>query len=114
MKTLFALLVCVVGAPAAWAAATESTPGTTDEARSFAELHKMAPMKVMHQIDKDNKGYVTKEEFEAFAGKLFDKMDKNHDGKVDQQEWMGAVQEAKEQKAAKKAAKAATPPDTQQ
>jgi hypothetical protein len=115
MKTFVALLLCVAATPAAWAAA--KSPGTTDEARSWAQVGKMPPMKVMHMIDTDNKGYVTKEEFQAFTEKLYEQMDKNHDGKVDKDEWMGAVKSAKA-KAAEDAGTgstgSSTPPDTQQ
>src|SRR6267142_5383621 len=80
-----ALLVAIAATPAARAA----TPTTTDEARSWAQLAKMKPMEVMHMIDTENKGYVTREEFMKFQEQLFDKMDADHDGKVVAPEWMG-------------------------
>src|SRR5467141_246636 len=80
-----ALLVAIAAAPVARAA----TPTTTDEARSWAQLAKMKPMEVMHMIDTENKGYVTREEFMKFQEQLFDKMDADHDGKVVAPEWMG-------------------------
>lgn len=80
-----ALLAAIAAAPAAPAAA----PNTTDEARSWAQLAKMKPMDVMHMIDTDKKGYVTREEFLKFQEQLFDKMDQDHDGKVMASEWMG-------------------------
>jgi Ca2+-binding EF-hand superfamily protein len=80
-----ALLVGTTIGPIARAAG----PTSTDEARSWAQLHKMKPMEVMHMIDTDKKGYVTREEFMKFQEQLFDRMDKDHDGKVTGQEWMG-------------------------
>jgi len=80
-----ALLAAVAGVPAARAA----TPSSTDEARSWAYLTRMKPMEVMHMIDTDKKGYVTREEFMKFQEQFFDKMDKDHDGKVEASEWMG-------------------------
>jgi Ca2+-binding EF-hand superfamily protein len=79
-----ALLFAVV-APVAHAAA----PTSSDEARSYNQLARMKPMEVMHMIDTDKKGYVTREEFMKFQEQFFDRMDQNHDGKVDAKEWMG-------------------------
>ncbi len=79
-----ALLFAFV-APVARAAA----PTTSDEARSYDQLARMKAMEVMHMIDKDKKGYVTREEFLSFQEQFFDRMDQNHDGKVDPKEWMG-------------------------
>jgi hypothetical protein len=62
---------------------------STDQARAWAALHQMKPMEVMHMIDSGKKGYLTREEFMKFQSELFDRMDRNHDGKVDAQEWMG-------------------------
>ncbi len=79
-----ALLFAVV-APVARAA----VPTSSDEARSYDQLARMKPMEVMHMIDTDKKGYVTREEFMKFQEQFFDRMDQNHDGKVDVKEWMG-------------------------
>jgi len=79
-----ALLFAVV-APVARAA----VPTSSDEARSYDQLARMKPMEVMHMIDTDKKGYVTREEFMKFQEQFFDRMDQNHDGKVDPKEWMG-------------------------
>jgi hypothetical protein len=56
---------------------------------SYDELHRMKAMQVMHEMDMDKKGYVTREEFMKFMEQLYDRMDKNHDGKIDANEWMG-------------------------
>jgi len=79
------LLASIAIAPVARAA----TPSTTDEARSWAQIQKMKPMDVMHMIDTDKKGYVTKEEFMKFQEQFFDRMDKDHTGKVTAEQWMG-------------------------
>jgi hypothetical protein len=72
-----------------WAPARADTPKSSDEARSWAQLRQMKPMDVMHMCDTDKKGYVTREEFAKFQEQLFASMDANHDGKVDEAEWMG-------------------------
>ena len=79
-----ALLFAVV-APVARAA----VPTSSDEARSYNQLARMKPMEVMHMIDSDKKGFVTREEFLKFQEQFFDRMDQDHDGKVDPREWMG-------------------------
>lgn len=47
------------------------------------------PMAAMHMIDKTNKGFVTKEEFMKFHEEMFKRMDKNKDGKISAEEWLG-------------------------
>src|SRR6266403_1484592 len=89
-----ALLAAIAATPAARAA----TPTTTDEARSWGQLAKMKPMDVMHMIDTDKKGYVTREEFLKFQEQLFGKMDQDHDGKVTASEWMGKSEKGTAQK----------------
>ena len=69
--------------------ASTPAPTTSDEARSYNQLARMKPMEVMHMIDSDKKGYVTREEFLKFQERFFDRMDQDHDGKVDPREWMG-------------------------
>jgi EF hand domain-containing protein len=56
---------------------------------SYAQLMKMKPMDVMHKMDTDKKGYVTKEEFMKFQEALFEKLDKDKDGQLTRDEWMG-------------------------
>jgi hypothetical protein len=80
-----AALLAALAAPAARAV----SPSTEEDVRSYMYLSKMKPMDVMHMIDTDKKGYVTREEFLEFQRKLFDRMDQNKDGKVDANEWMG-------------------------
>jgi EF hand len=80
-----AALLFALAAPVAFA----GPPTTSDEARSYDQLARMKAMEVMHMIDKDKKGYVTREEFLKFQERFFDRMDQNRDGKVDSDEWMG-------------------------
>lgn len=77
------------------AAAWSSTAAFADEAQTgsaildFFQMQAKKPMKVMHMMDKDNKGYVTKQEFMKFHEDLFDRMDKDHNGQLSTQEWLG-------------------------
>jgi hypothetical protein len=64
----------------------------------YTQYLKMKPMELMHMMDPDKKGFVTKEEFTKFHEEFFDKLDKDHDGKVTQEEWM-AHHAAKSEKA---------------
>lgn len=49
---------------------------------SYAALLEMKPMDVMHMIDEDDKGYVTRDEFMKFQEALFDRADKNRDDRL--------------------------------
>jgi hypothetical protein len=55
----------------------------------FVNYLKKKPMQLMHMVDAGKKGYVTKEEFMKFHEEMFAKMDKDHDGKITPQEWLG-------------------------
>jgi hypothetical protein len=78
-----ALGLIAFGPSSAYAAEAAKVP------TSFEEFFKMHAMPAMHMIDTDNKGYVTKEEFMKFMEQFFDKMDKDHSGKVTAEEWIG-------------------------
>ena len=56
---------------------------------NYEYLGSQRPMEIMHMMDKGNKGYVTKEEFMKFHEEMWKRMDKNHDGKVSPEEWLG-------------------------
>ncbi len=58
---------------------------------SYPAMMKMKAMDVMHMMDADKKGFVTKEEFMKFHEAMFDKMDKDKDGKLSREEWLGEV-----------------------
>jgi hypothetical protein len=57
-----------------------------------SEYFKLKPMEAMHMIDTGNKGFVTKDEFMKFQENFFSTMDKDHDGKINTQEWLGREQ----------------------
>jgi len=71
----FAILGTVGAAPAR-ASHDEKMPS------SHSALTKMDPMDVMHLMDADKNGYVTREEFVKFQEALFEKIDKNRDRKL--------------------------------
>lgn len=74
---------------AARAAAASDPQYTAGYLNSWTAMRKMKPMEVMHIVDADKKGYVTKEEFMKFQEQFFRRMDRDHDGKISAQEWMG-------------------------
>jgi Ca2+-binding EF-hand superfamily protein len=59
-----------------------------DMPSSYFALKQMKPMDVMHQMDADKDGYVTKAEFMKYMESLYARMDRNHDGKVSSEEWL--------------------------
>jgi len=71
--------------------ARAAAPASSDEARlaTWASIQKMKAMDLMHIIDAERKGFVTKEEFLKFQERFFERMDRDRDGKVDAKEWMG-------------------------
>lgn len=75
------------------AAAFRPSPArAADTAKSptnFQEFFRLQAMPAMHMMDADDKGYVTKEEFMKFMEDLFNRMDKDHSGKVTVEEWLG-------------------------
>jgi len=81
-----ALVSSLVFIPAAQAATEMPTGGPPAQ---YIDFLKMKPMKAMHMMDVDHKGSVTKEQFMKFHEQMFDKMDKDHDGKLTPQEWLG-------------------------
>jgi len=89
-KAAFAVLPLgsIVAAALMVVPATVSAIPPEDRPASYAALVKMKPMEAMHAMDEGNKGYVTKEEFMKFMEALYDKMDRNHDGKVSKEEWL--------------------------
>src|SRR3974390_51086 len=44
--------------------------------------------KMMHKMDMSNKGMVTRSDYDKYMNKLFDMMDKDHDGSLDKNEFM--------------------------
>lgn len=80
------LMAALVASLAFTARASDVTPEDMMPA-SYDAMMKMKPMDVMNMMDRDKKGYVTKDEFMKFHEAMFDKMDKDKDGKVSRQEW---------------------------
>jgi hypothetical protein len=78
----FALTTSVAGT--ALAADTSA-----DRPEGYAALLEMKPMDAMHLMDVDGKGHVTREDFMRFQQQVFDRMDKDHDGKATAEEWVG-------------------------
>lgn len=58
---------------------------------SYAAMMKMKPMDMMHMMDPEKTGSVTKDQFMKFHEAMFDKMDKNKDGKLSREEWLGKI-----------------------
>jgi len=83
------LAALLLGVPA-----TARAADTKEGPRSYAGLMKMKPMAVMHMMDSGKKGFVTKEEFMAFHQAMFDRMDRDRDGKLSQAEWIEKVHTA--------------------
>ena len=82
---LAAALVAVMAAiPSAQAADTSQDMMPA----GYHSLMKMKPMDVMHMMDADKKGYVTKSDFMKFHERMFEKMDKNHDDKLSEEEFV--------------------------
>jgi len=78
-----ALVMSLTAAPTRVAA--QETPKKTEtktgkKMPSMPELQKMKPMDVMHMMDTDKKGYVTKEEFMKFYEDLFKRLDRDESG----------------------------------
>ena len=65
-----------------------------DFPKSYSTFVKMKPMELMHMMDPDKKGYVTKDDFMKFHQAMFDKMDKDKDGKLSREEWIGQIHTA--------------------
>jgi len=89
----FIVAAALMVAPGVTSAADPAKGGysPTETPFSFFILTQMAPMDVMHAMDKGNKGYVTKAEFMKYMEAMYDKMDQNKDGKVSADEWLMKV-----------------------
>jgi len=59
-----------------------AAPANTDLPRSVGELMNMSPMDVMHMMDTEHKGKVTKKQYMKFFSDLWDKMEKDKSGMV--------------------------------
>jgi hypothetical protein len=54
---------------------------------NYAMMMKMSPQDLRKAMDPDQKGYVTYDDYMKFHEMMFQKMDKNHDGKVTAKEF---------------------------
>ncbi len=82
-----ASLAAIVLSPVAARAYEEMrTGGPPSEYVSFLKMH---AMQAMHMMDADGKGSVNKQDFMKFHQEMFDRMDKDHDGKLTPEEWLG-------------------------
>ena len=79
-----ALVALLATTPNAYAADTSQDMMPT----GYSSLMKMKPMEVMHMMDPDKKGFVTKSDFMKFHERMFEKMDKNHDDKLSEAEFV--------------------------
>ncbi len=61
----------------------------TVDPENWRALISMDAMEIMHMIDTGKTGKLTKDQFMKFQSNLFDRMDKNKDGYVTVQEWLG-------------------------
>ncbi|MEP7042225.1 MAG: EF-hand domain-containing protein [Dokdonella sp.] len=53
----------------------------------------MRTMEMMNKLDANGDHMISKEEGEAYFSKLFDMLDRNHDGVLDHNEWVGAAED---------------------
>jgi len=53
----------------------------------------MRTMEMMNKLDANGDHMVSKEEGEAYFTKLFQTLDRNHDGVLDRTEWVGAAED---------------------
>lgn len=81
-------LVSIVGAAlvagASFAAHAQYYESTWDP----SYLKMFQTLKVMKSMDTDSDHKVTREEFNTYNAKMFDALDTNHDGVLDEKEWM--------------------------
>jgi hypothetical protein len=78
-------LVATLGASHAALAADASKEDKMP--KTYSALMKMKPVEVMHMMDNGKKGFVTREEFMKFYEELFNRMDKDKNGKITEPEF---------------------------
>jgi len=72
-------------------ALTCSVAALADDLTGFATagyVRGLRTAEVMHKIDTDGDGMVSRQEWDTFQGKVFDMLDKNKTGKVDEKEFV--------------------------
>ena len=86
-KATLALSLTLLACTAAYAQATNMGTASTDIWTTDFQKAFMTE-KMMHMMDMSGKGMVTRADYDKYAGKMFDMMDKNHDGMIDKTEFM--------------------------
>ena len=97
MKTTFVLGSLCLLALAFSGAAQTPDKGVPKKAPPFIqELLKKSPEEFIKQFDKNNDGFLQKEELPPFLAKNFEKFDRNGDGKLSREEVAQMLQEARQ------------------
>jgi hypothetical protein len=66
--------------------------GSAQDAIATSAYQKnMRTLTMMEKIDTNGDHQVSHEELDAYFGKIFDALDRNHDGTLDKKEWVGAA-----------------------
>jgi hypothetical protein len=81
---LLLMLASPTGARAADSSSDQHVPKT------YTAMVKMKPTDVMHLMDKDGTGYVTREEFMKFYEQLFQQLDSDRDARITEPEFTDA------------------------
>ncbi len=90
--TLAVGLVAAVIGLTSYPRSAASANTSQDMPMSYGAMMKMEPVAVFHTMDRDKKGYVTRDGFMKFHQSMFDKMDKNKDGKLTEDEFLAHPQ----------------------
>ena len=77
--------IAIASAAAAALVASPAFAGLNDAELSYISFLK--DLKMMQMVDKNADHKVTKKEFMKFSEEMFQKLDTNHDGVVDEKEW---------------------------
>jgi sulfatase maturation enzyme AslB (radical SAM superfamily) len=67
--------------------ANSENPYLKEHIPTFASMEKMKVMDVMHMIDTEKSGKVTKEQYMKFMEAVFDKMDTERTGVLSEEQW---------------------------
>jgi hypothetical protein len=87
---LLAAVVMVSFASVSFAATGQMDIQKLWEGSGYAHAGKgMRTMKMMHMMDTNKDGKVTKEEFMAYHEMIWEKMDPGHLGQIDVNKWIG-------------------------
>lgn len=82
------VLVAALVGLTSYASSAAAADTSQEMPMSFAAMMKMDPVAVFHMMDRDKKGYVTRDDFMKFHQVMFDRMDKNKDGKLTEDEFI--------------------------